>query len=183
MCMSGTRPIQDRLGQMRGMNMDFQQLYTNTDGRINRKTWWLGFIGLTIISILIGIVLGVVAGLMGSIQSAFLNGLISLLILAILFVPYRAITYKRLHDRSRPEILFLIFIGPQILLSILTMVGLAGGPGTQVFFGQEIETFKYNVLGNALNAISTVVGLWSLVELGFLKGDDGPNAHGPDPLS
>lgn len=27
-----------------------------------------------------------------------------------------------------------------------------------------------------------IIGFWALVELGFLKGTDGPNRFGPDPL-
>jgi uncharacterized membrane protein YhaH (DUF805 family) len=33
-----------------------------------------------------------------------------------------------------------------------------------------------------INFIPIVGGLWSLVECGFLKGTDGPNQFGPDPL-
>ena len=34
-----------------------------------------------------------------------------------------------------------------------------------------------------INLIPGIGGLWSLVECGFLKGTDGPNRFGPDPLS
>jgi len=33
-----------------------------------------------------------------------------------------------------------------------------------------------------INFIPLVGGLWSLIECGFLKGTDGPNRFGPDPL-
>jgi uncharacterized membrane protein YhaH (DUF805 family) len=33
-----------------------------------------------------------------------------------------------------------------------------------------------------INFIPIVGGLWCLVECGFLKGTDGPNRFGPDPL-
>ncbi len=163
--------------------MDFVELYTSAEGRINRKTWWLGTIGLVVIMFVFGLVFGVVMAFTGLSNSSFGVGLSSLVILAVAFVPYRSLTLKRLHDRDRPETLFWVFIGPSILLSLLTMLGLAGSVGTQIVFGQEVEGFQYNALGNAVNLVSIGVGIWSLVELGFLRGRAGENAHGPDPLA
>lgn len=34
-----------------------------------------------------------------------------------------------------------------------------------------------------INLIPIVGGIWALVENGFLKGTDGPNQYGPDPLA
>jgi uncharacterized membrane protein YhaH (DUF805 family) len=33
-----------------------------------------------------------------------------------------------------------------------------------------------------INFVPCIGGLWSLIECGFLKGTDGPNQYGPDPL-
>lgn len=163
--------------------MDFAALYTTTSGRINRKTWWLGSIGMMIIVFIISFVLGIIFGMGGLMTSSFGNGLMSLILIAIIFVPYRALTLKRLHDRSRPEVLFWAFIGPSILLATVTTLGLAGSMGSQEVFGQSVEVFKYNTFGNLINFVSIGVGLWALIELGFLKGDAGDNAHGADPLA
>ncbi len=162
--------------------MDFVQLYTNAEGRINRKTWWLGTLGLIVLMFIFGLVFGVVMAVTRLSESSFGVGLSSLVLLAVAVVPYRSLTLKRLHDRSRPEGLFWIFIAPSILLAILTMFGLAGSIGTQTIFGQDVEGFQYNALGGAVNLVSTGVGIWSLVELGFLRGEAGANDHGPDPL-
>ena len=162
--------------------MDFKDLYTTTTGRISRKTWWLGSIGLVIIVIIISFVLGAVFGVTGLANSAFGNGLLSLAMLAIMFIPYRALTLKRLHDRNRPENLFWIFLAPSIASAVLMMLGLSGSMQTISMFGQEASGFQPNMLGNLVNLASLGVGIWALVELGFLKGDDGQNAHGPDPL-
>ena len=40
-----------------------------------------------------------------------------------------------------------------------------------------------STLGMILGLLSLVIGIWALVELGILKGTDGPNQHGPDPLA
>ena len=34
-----------------------------------------------------------------------------------------------------------------------------------------------------ISIVPIIGGLWMLIECGFLKGDDGPNEYGPDPLA
>lgn len=41
---------------------------------------------------------------------------------------------------------------------------------------------KPSALAQALDVIIVLIALWLLVELGFLKGMQGPNRYGPDPL-
>ena len=103
--------------------------------------------------------------------------------IAAIYVPYYSITVKRLHDRGRPEQLFYVFIAPSIAIAVGSLLGLTGSMQELEIFGQKAAAPKYNLLGNALNLAGLAVGLWSLVELGFLKGEAGPNAHGPDPLA
>jgi uncharacterized membrane protein YhaH (DUF805 family) len=38
-------------------------------------------------------------------------------------------------------------------------------------------------IGWVLTLASGVIGIWALIELGILKGTDGANRHGPDPLA
>lgn len=162
--------------------MDFKFLYGDPRGRISRKTWWLGAIGLIIISIVVNMVLGVVATAFGLSKSAFGIGLMSLIAVAVLFFPYYALTVKRLHDRSRPTVLFWLFFAPSILSSLLMMLGVAGEMGTVHLFGTEAPAFQPNALGQAVTLLSFGVGVWALVELGFMKGQAGDNAYGADPL-
>ena len=163
--------------------MDFVQLYTTTTGRIGRKTWWLGVIGLAIIGLIISVVMVSILGAMGLMTSGFGQGLASLALVAIFFVPYKAMTYKRLHDRNRPENLFWIFIGPSIVSAVLMMLGISGSVQSIEMLGTVTEGFKPNMLGNLVNLVSTGIAIWALIELGFLKGDAGANAHGPDPVA
>ena len=163
--------------------MDFRFLYLDPKGRISRKTWWLGAIGLLILAIIANMVLSTVGAVIGLNKSAFGVGLLSLLSLAIFFVPYYSLTVKRLHDRSRPTMLFWAFIGPSILSALLMMMGVSGSMGTVEMFGQQAPAFRPNAVGGAVGFLGLAVGLWALVELGFLKGDAGANDYGPDPLA
>ena len=129
------------------------------------------------------LVLTAILGGMGLMSSGFGQGLYSLIMMAIIFVPYRALTYKRLHDRNRPENLFWVFIGPSIASSVLMILGLSGSVQKIELLGTSTEMFQPNMLGNLVSLISVGVGIWSLIELGFLKGDSGDNAHGADPLA
>lgn len=163
--------------------MDIQKLYLDPRGRIARKAWWLGTIGLVIIAILIQIVISTAGSVFGMHKSLFGQGLMALAVIAAIYVPYYALTLKRLHDRGRPELLFYLFIGPSIAMALLTIVGLTGTMQEVEIFGQKAVAPKYNLLGKSLNLAGVAVGLWALVELGFLKGQSGPNAHGEDPLA
>lgn len=163
--------------------MDFVQLYTTTNGRINRKTWWLGVIGFVVFAVIIGLFLAIIGGIFGFANSAFGLGLIELVMIGVLFVPYQALTLKRLHDRSRPENLFWIFIAPSILSPVLMILGLSGTMVEGRFWEESAQIYQPNLIGNLLNFASFGIGIWALVELGFLKGDEGDNAHGPNPSS
>lgn len=44
-------------------------------------------------------------------------------------------------------------------------------------------TDEPNEIGIALAVINLIVAAWFLVELGFLKGTDGDNDYGPNPLT
>lgn len=163
--------------------MDFKYLYAETRGRISRKVWWLGAIGLAIIAIIVNAILAVAGATTGLSRSTFGLGLIMLISIAVLFWPYYALTLKRLHDRGRPEALFWIFIAPLVLSAALVMMGVTGEMGLAKLFGHSAPAFQPNGLGRSIAVVSAGVKLWALVELGFLKGQSGENAHGPDPLA
>jgi uncharacterized membrane protein YhaH (DUF805 family) len=85
-----------------------------------------------------------------------------------------ALTVKRLHDRNRtgwwvaaPYLAILV----AILLGVATMMQPEG----------QREPFN----GFAVTAVlaTTCLLIWMLVEIGFLRGTQGPNRFGPDPLA
>src|SRR5262249_11943213 len=95
-------------------------------------------------------------------------GILSLVILVFVIVSWvsaLAIGIKRLHDRDRNGWwIVLFYFGPSVLAAALSSS--CGALGSLV-------------LGLGAFAVS----VWSLVELGFLRGTtSGPHRFGPDPL-
>jgi uncharacterized membrane protein YhaH (DUF805 family) len=70
---------------------------------------------------------------------------------------------KRLHDRDKSGWwLLLFYLGPGLL------DGIGRGAGS---------------IGLIFSLASFAISIWALVELGCLRGTDGPNTYGPDPLA
>jgi uncharacterized membrane protein YhaH (DUF805 family) len=148
--------------------MDWQNLLLTFDGRINRSKYWTG-VGISIALIMIGFVfigllpiLGVVIALVAFLAAAFVG------------IP---IGIKRLHDRNKSgHWLFLFYLVPGLLNSLggasgswMHVSGLRGMSGSLMFSG-------------LVDLVALAVTVWSLVELGMLRGTDGPNQYGPNPL-
>lgn len=72
-----------------------------------------------------------------------------------------------------------IFMVPGVLYSLAYALGI--GFDTMEFQGQMIPV--PNTLGTILGAAAAIVGLWALVEMGFLKGTNGANQFGEDPVA
>ena len=138
--------------------MKFVNLFISPSGRINRAKFWIAILVFTVLNMLsAGMVLA-----SGSSTLVILNGIISLLVAASGIL----VGIKRLHDRNKSGWWVLLYwVAPFVMLSI----GFAGG-------APEIVV---NILGFAALAI----GLWSLIELGCLRGTIGQNKYGPDPLA
>ena len=149
--------------------------FVGFDGRLNRQAWWLSVIALIVVAVVLSWIIGLVMGTGGMLtleqamdpaflQKAAWQGLIVSIITAY---PYLAISVKRRHDRNNNgyDAIALIVVG--ILYNLLQALGIItmGGP-FQMIFG----------------LVFLVLGIWVLVNLGFLKGTAGPNNYGPDPL-
>ena len=116
--------------------MDWKYLFTSLDGRIGRKSYWMGVIAIAVIIVvaeLIDVILGTAH------QNGF--GVVSVVAVLVLIYPSIVLYSKRWHDRDKS--------GWWTLINFVPVIG----------------------------------GLWMLIELGFLKGTDGPNRFGPDPLN
>jgi uncharacterized membrane protein YhaH (DUF805 family) len=158
-------------------------MFTGFEGRINRAKWWIGIIIIVVIAIIINLILNAVLGVSTVdptqpdwIQSMVRKMSISQLItLAIVIYPGLALATKRLNDRDRPRWFAYVFYAP----SVLTI--LAGLAGLTMTVNNNLP--QNTTIGWILSILSLVVGIWALVELGILKGTDGPNQHGPDPLA
>jgi len=136
--------------------MDWKYLYTSFEGRINRQPYWIGALVLVGALIVINLVLILLAGF---------AGLIIVYIISLLVIyPSLAMMIKRFHDRNKSGWWSLIFYIPAIINGVIS----ASAPDSS--------------LTMITGLITLVVSIWFLVELGFLKGTDGPNDYGPDPL-
>ena len=155
-------PMRDSAPAYRGTpmpdasNAGIARLWFGFSGRANRAKWWL----VTVINVVIIAVLTGVAVVGDSV--ALWVGFV--IVLFALWVSSVAIAIKRLHDRGKSGWWVLVFI---------FVPGLLQGLGSRL--GDPVPMM---ILGLAGLAIS----IWALVELGFLRGTQGDNAYGPDPL-
>lgn len=157
------------------MNETMKTLFLSFDGRISRKPFWIGALGIIVASAVSVFVLQGLFGLPGR-QLVYASMAVSL----ILVWPIIAISTKRLHDRDKPATFWLvIFFGPSFVANIMrdfevdyTVISLEG---KQVLYAGNIALF--------ITVIALVTGIWALIELGLLKGNASENSYGPDPLA
>ena len=151
------------------------KLLTTFEGRISRKSFWLGLLVVIILSVVVSFAaLSIVA------NGGFVGRLISLILSLVLLYPMAAISIKRLHDRGKPAMPWVaIFFVPGIIFNILSLFQI--GFTTMEIVGNQIQvpgTGAYIMM-----LIMTAVGLWMLIDLGFLRGTSGENQFGADPLA
>jgi uncharacterized membrane protein YhaH (DUF805 family) len=160
-------------------------MFTGFAGRINRAKWWLGTVILIVIGAILYFILAAVFGLGAVTDPAQIASMmrtvaiLQIVLLAILAYPTTALMMKRLNDRDRPSYFAYIFWAPTVLSVLGGLLGLT--MTTTDMGGVAIPT--QSGLGWILTIASAIIGIWALIELGILKGTDGPNQHGPDPLA
>lgn len=172
-------------------------LYTSTEGRISRKTFWLGILGIVVVNLIISFLVFPLVGLGTpsaeailaaqsdpAALSALLNGALqasgwaSLILFVIFAYPMYAIYLKRRHDKDNnglDAIIFLVVIGVTLLMQALGLAyTLTDVGGVSV----PMPSMIFSVLG----IVVLVYSIYMLVVCGFLRGMAGPNQYGPDPL-
>lgn len=143
--------------------MDFQELYLSANGRISRKTWWIGTVGLVVANLVAYFVLNLF-GL------GVTSNLAPLIVVALLIYPTLNLGLKRRHDRDSDGMDYKIFMGLSVVIGLLQAFGI-GGPRMAPDTWMTILQFAY-----------IAFAIYMLVQNGFLKGTTGPNTYGPDPL-
>jgi uncharacterized membrane protein YhaH (DUF805 family) len=139
--------------------MNFVNLFISPSGRINRAKFWIAILVFTAINLLNA---GMVLFTDGGTGVVILNGIVTLLVAASGIL----VGIKRLHDRNKSGWWVLLYwVAPFVMLS----VGFAVGS----------DTLVVSVLG----FLALAIGLWSLIDLGCLRGTIGQNKYGPDPLA
>jgi uncharacterized membrane protein YhaH (DUF805 family) len=147
-------------------------LYTTTDGRLSRKEWWIGVVGLIVASIVLSIILGMI-GLGGA------SGWGQLIAFVIMFYPSWCIGIKRRQDRDNNATDFKVLMGLSGLLTLLQAFGIGV---TMTDMGNGIIVPAPDMWMSALYLLLGIFGIYMLVQLGFLRGTPGANSYGPDPL-
>jgi uncharacterized membrane protein YhaH (DUF805 family) len=170
------------------------QNFIGFDGRIGRKSWWLGTIVMFILASLFYLLLGVImkSNTMAMVdpvnmkdpvlmQAALKSSQIQVLITTALFLyPGLALMGKRLNDRERPSWLKYVFYAPAVLSAVLGVFGL-----TQVMrdVGGGLVVPYPTTLDWILTVLIFISGFWAIIELGFLRGTVGSNRFGADPIA
>jgi uncharacterized membrane protein YhaH (DUF805 family) len=139
--------------------MNWGNLLFSFVGRINRGKYWLVMLIWIVASVA---VVGATFGIAMTSDGAMIGVIASLLVLVPSAVSAIAIGVKRLHDRNKS--------GWWILLLYMS-------PGVIDAVGQEVGSS-----GAIFSLASFAISVWAIVELGCLRGTDGPNTYGPDPL-
>jgi uncharacterized membrane protein YhaH (DUF805 family) len=140
--------------------MDWIYLLSSFEGRISRKTFWIGIAVLIVAEL---VVYFVAEALQGDRLSAIAD-------LAFIY-PEFAVAVKRAHDRNLPIWILVVFFGGEAVLDLLTVLELAG----------SID--QPSVVSLVIAVPFTVLLVALLIELGFRRGTIGPNQYGPDPVA
>lgn len=145
-------------------------LYTTTAGRISRKNWWIGVVGIIVASIVLSIILSLVG-----LNTAWGQ----LIVYVLLFYPNWCIGLKRRQDRDNNGMDFKILMGVSGLLTLVQALGIGV---TMTDMGNGVVMPTPDTWLMVLFGLMGIFGIYMLVQLGFLKGTPGPNTYGADPL-
>ncbi len=147
--------------------MNFASLFMSFEGRISRKPFWIGILALLVVGLIILLASLFVAG---ERDYAVIRFNVLVIEVALLY-PLIALGVKRLHDRGRRGYAVLVFIAPWLLHQGTNLLGITGDPTA------------INAIDIAFYLINLVLFAWFVVDLGILRGTQGPNDYGPDPLA
>ena len=144
-------------------------------GRMRRRDYWLK--GVPFVAPL-GLLLGYLID--RTILSELQYWLVAAASLLVMY-PAAALGAKRLHDRGRSAWLLLVPFFGQVLSGVYQgfREGMEGFPP---------ESYPQWLLGSLffLAAVKVVIQIWALwifIQIAFLRGTEGPNRYGSDPLA
>lgn len=177
----------------------FFSRYVGLEGRISRKDWWIGTIVLIVVGIIISIPLGAVGlGMMPNVAAIAAESgdpaaisaaaasasqraaWVSLAMFVIFAYPSFALSMKRRRDRDNNGLDLKIYYGLAFILLLVQALGI-GYMALQIADGITIPVPSPILV--VVNFVIGIFALYLLVVLGFLKGSQGPNSYGADPLT
>jgi uncharacterized membrane protein YhaH (DUF805 family) len=162
--------------------MTLTQLLFSFKGRINRKPWWVASLAAGFTASLLTAILEALAHSSGETiinpvthtfePTGILGLAISVIGLVNAWIAF-ALSVKRLHDRDRTGWWLLWQILIIVVAVILIMVAITV---------PEEQGLLWYALAAAAILAAFAISVWLFVQIGFLKGTEGPNRFGPDPL-
>ena len=171
-------------------------LFTSTEGRISRKSWWLGVVILIVVNIVISFLILPIFGMsmmpnLGALtegdpaaisqlatEAMQRSAWVGLIMFIIFAYPSYALSVKRRHDRDNNGLDLLVYMGATALLLLIQALGL----GMETMTIGEITMPTPAMWLNLLNLAFGIYAIYLLVVLGFLRGTAGANQYGADPL-
>jgi uncharacterized membrane protein YhaH (DUF805 family) len=162
--------------------MSLTELLFSFKGRIRRLHWWVANLATGGVTALAMAILESAARVSGNVaidpstQYAEPTGLFGVAVLAVglanTWIGF-ALSVKRLHDRNRTG-WWLVWQSLLLVLAVLLIVVAIAVPNEQA-------PLWYALAGGA-SVAAFAISVWLFVEIGFLRGTQGPNRFGPDPL-
>jgi uncharacterized membrane protein YhaH (DUF805 family) len=137
--------------------MSLGDILFSFSGRINRAKYWLASL---IPLVLVGVVLALPFARLPKAATVFLAVSLGIIVLAMAL----ALGVKRLHDRNKSAWWLVIFYVLPVAFDFANQTVHRGDPSF------------------LLTVMSAGLSLWAIVELGFIRGTNGSNQFGPDPL-
>lgn len=171
-------------------------------GRINRAKIWLFILLVIVFWIVLGIALGVAVAMQNGghdMQNMppeqIVERLGVFLVVGCVFYLLAlwaglAVSTKRLHDRNKSAWWLLVFFALPLILQIPALQFM---PTQFAHLADVMRAARDHLPPPALPAeppiavigrgAATLIGLWAFVELYILRGTEGDNRYGPDPLA
>jgi uncharacterized membrane protein YhaH (DUF805 family) len=145
---------------------------TTASGRTNRAKFWLAIL---IYAVIYAIAFGVVyvAGLEMTGPGFAIIGVVGL----VLTVSYVLVSIRRLHDRDKSGHWLWLLFGVPAVLNVAANAFVMTNPEAVVTGDMGVLIFLVLV-----TLVSLGFAIWAIVWLGCLRGTEGPNRFGPDPL-
>jgi uncharacterized membrane protein YhaH (DUF805 family) len=137
--------------------MDWKNLYLNLEGRTNRQPFWLGLLAMIVATWVLEFIL------FGAFGVSVMPTVDPNADPAAAAAAASAMMSKMVVPMG---ILWLIVIWPAICL-----------------YAKRWHDRDKSGWWSLIGLVPIIGGIWMLVELGFLRGTEGPNRFGPDPLA